>query len=208
MSAATAATAVLDPEDAARADLYGLIAHLFYAPPPAALLATIAAADDIAARSQQESALAAGWRQLQAACAAIDARVTAEEYGELFIGVGKALVPLQASWYRTGFLNERPLADLRTDLAALGLSRLQSSNETEDHISALAETMRILITAGAGQAAGRLDMQKRFFMRHVQPWYTGLAVGIDSEPKANFYRIVGALMRAFFDTEKAQFENF
>lgn len=208
MTASTATAAALDPEDAARADVYGLIAHLFFGPPPATLLATIAGADDIAAQSQQESALTACWRQLQAACAAVDARTAGAEYGELFVGVGKARVPLQASWYRSGFLNEKPLADLRADLAALGLSRLQSVNETEDHISALAETMRILISAGAGQGTGHMEAQKRFFMRHVQPWYAGLAAGIDSESQANFYRIVGALMQAFFDTEKAQFETY
>lgn len=208
MTAAVGIKTLLAPEDAARADLYALIAHLFFAPPPAQLLATIAGADDIAARSITESALAQCWRQLQAACAATDVRAVAEEYDALFLGVGKSPVPLQASWYRSGFLHEKPLADLRSDLATYGLSRLQSVSETEDHISALAETMRILATVDNAGELQSLELQKRFFGRHVEPWYAALADGIESMQQASFYRIVGALMRAFFDTEKAQFESY
>jgi TorA maturation chaperone TorD len=200
--------AVLAPEDAARADLYALIAHLFYAPPTAQLLAAIAAADDIAALVDAPTPLATAWRQLQAACAATDLPAVADEYRELFVGVGRAAVPLQASWHRTGFLNEKPLSELRSDLAALGLSRLQSVSETEDHLAALAEVMRLLIVEAGDGGADRLAEQKRFFSRHVEPWYAGLAARIDGMPEAGFYRTVGALMRAFFDTEKAQFESF
>jgi TorA maturation chaperone TorD len=199
---------LLAPEDAARADLYALLAHLFHSAPTAQLLEAIAGADDIAAHSDAQTPLAIAWRQLQAACATTDAQAAADEYRELFLGVGRAPVPLQASWHRTGFLNEKPLSELRSDLAAMGLSRLQSVNETEDHVSALAEAMRILIAEGASGEPDALDEQKRFFSRHVQPWYPALAAQIEAMPQAGFYRVVGLLMRTFFDTEAAQFESF
>ncbi len=198
--------AALAPEDSARADLYGLLAHVYYGPPSPQLLDAIAGADDVAALAAHDAPLAQAWRRLQAACAAADAGAVRAEYHDLFLGVGLAAVPLQASWYLAGSLNDKPLARVRGDLAALGLSRLQSSSESEDHFSALAESMRALIArAGAG---GGLEDQKRFFARHIQPWYAGLVERIDAAARANFYRIVSALTRAFLDTEKAQFETY
>ena len=43
-----------------------------------------------------------------------------DEYDALFGGVGKPEIFLYGSHYLSGFLNEKPLARLRTDLAALG----------------------------------------------------------------------------------------
>jgi TorA maturation chaperone TorD len=56
----------------------------------------------------------------------------AREYDRLFGGVGKPEVFLYGSHYLSGFLNEKPLARLRTDLAALGLARDEAMPETED----------------------------------------------------------------------------
>ena len=59
------------PEDRARADLYALIATLFYAPPDAGLLQALAEADEIVGEDDSV-ALAEAWGALQRACAAVD----------------------------------------------------------------------------------------------------------------------------------------
>ena len=76
-------------------------------------------------------------------------------------------VNLHASHWRTGFMMDKPLADLRGDLAALGLERRDESSLLEDHLASLAE-----IDADADRRAARgarrrpLDVQRRFFECH------------------------------------------
>lgn len=196
------------PEDAARGDLYAVLAALLGAPPSASLLTLIAGADDIAARSSAATALAGAWRDLQAASAAADEEAVREEYAALFFAVGEPQVMLYASWYRTGFLMEEPLARVRADLARLGLSRLQSVNEPEDHIAALCETMRLLVYEEQDADAARLAVQKQFYSRHIAPWHAKMTQRIEQAAAANFYRKVAVLMQAFFDAETAHFEHY
>ncbi len=195
----------LAAEDAARADLYALLSTLWAAPPAPSLLRAVAAADDIGAGGENEPPLAREWGRLQAAAAVADPAALQEEYRDLFVGVGEPPIVLNASWYRTGFLNEYPLAGVRDDLARAGLSRLQSAVETEDHIASLLETMRLLI---AGDGSDPFDRQKAFFTRHIKPWYAKLAQRVEQCGQANFYAVVVALTREFLDTESAQFENY
>ena len=209
MSAATQSLVrELAEEDTARADLYALLAALWTSAPGAQLLEAIAGADDVGARSDSDPPLTREWRRLQAAAAVADPDALREEYRDLFIGVGEPQVVLNASWYRTGFLNEYPLAEVRADLARAGLSRLQSSPETEDHIAALLEAMRLLIAGEDADSGRSLETQRTFFTRHIKPWYTDLAQRVEGIERANFYRIVVALTREFLDTESAQFENY
>jgi TorA maturation chaperone TorD len=198
----------LAPEDAARGDLYAVLAALLGAPPSAALLRLIAGADDIAEESSADTPLAGAWRNLQAASAAADEDAVREEYAALYFAVGEPQVMLYASWYRTGFLMEEPLARVRADLARLGLSRLQSVNEPEDHIAALCETMRLLVYEKQDTDATRLAVQKRFFSRHIAPWHAKLTQRINQAAAANFYRRVAVLMQTFFEAETAHFEHY
>lgn len=196
-----------DPQDAARADLYALLAHLFYAAPAQPLLASIAAADDITAEAP-DTTLGGAWQRLQAAAAAVDAQALAREFQDLFIGVGSGEVMPYGSWHLTGFLMEEPLARLRDDLAQLGLSRLQSTSEPEDHIAALTETMRLLVAGGPGFEPAAYATQKRFFARHLRPWYPRFIGQLCGAPSARFYRAAGELAQAFLDTEAACFEAY
>jgi TorA maturation chaperone TorD len=201
-------TGTLAPEDRARADLYALLSALWAAPPPATLLRALGAADDIGAAGDGDPPLAQQWRRLQAAAAVADPVALREEYSGLFVAVGEPPVVLNASWYRTGFLNEHPLAEVRNDLARMGLSRLQSALETEDHIAALLETMRLLIAGDGDGPAGPLETQRAFFTRHIKPWYAQLAQRVEQCGQANFYAVVVALTRAFLDTESEQFQSY
>jgi TorA maturation chaperone TorD len=194
---------VATEEDAARANLYGLLARLLYVPPDAALLQAIASADEIAA---PESPLAASWHGLQAASEVMNVEAAEEEYGRLFIGLGQGEVMPYLSWHLTGFLMEEPLAKLRDDLAELGLARAVEVSEPEDHIAALCEVMRWLATGDAETAPGALARQRAFFARHLQPWYARFADALEAAPSANYYRAVARLLKDFLDIEAQAFD--
>ena len=64
--------------------------------------------------------IGAAWNRLILASRAMDAEAAEQEYTDLFVGVGKSPVNLHASHWLTGFMMERPLAQLRADLARAG----------------------------------------------------------------------------------------
>ena len=120
-------TSALD-EELARAELYGLLARLWYAAPDAELLAAFRVAPTEAPAAG--AFLEAPWRQLVAVARGIDAQAARDEYDALFGGIGKPDVYLFGSHYLSGFLNDKPLARLRGDLERIGLAREQAVPET------------------------------------------------------------------------------
>ena len=105
----------------------------------------------------------------------------------------------------SGFLNEKPLARLRTDLNSLGLERSELMRDTEDHFAYLCEVMRYLI-AGEDVAVANLTRQREFFSTHIQPWANQMCDGIQSNTKANFYASLAELIRAFMGVEAQGFD--
>lgn len=186
--------------ETARADLYGLLASLFYAPPSATLLSMIASASD-----EGEGVLGEAWGNLLKAANAGDADALREEYEQLFIGVGKPEVMLYGSYYLSGFLMEKPLAALRADLLQLGLQRAEQVTESEDHIASLCEVMRYLI-ASDDVLQAKLAAQKAFFASHMQGWILHLCDAISAHPHAKFYSSVANLSRVFFEVEMQAFD--
>ncbi len=91
-----------------------------------------------------------------------DVAAATDEYEALFLGLGRSEIMLYGSFYLAGYLNEKPLAALRGDLARLGLARDETRSETEDHIAHGLEVMRYLI-AGDDLAVSNLEQQRRFF---------------------------------------------
>lgn len=195
-------TSALD-EEMARAELYGLLSILYYAPPAGQWLAQMRVAATDA--PTQGGFLEEPWRALVgAARAASDAQIAAE-YTQLFGGVGKPEVSLFGSYHLSGFLNEKPLATLRGDLAELGLARDEAMSETEDHIAYLCEVMRYLI-AGDDGAVSTLGHQQTFFRAHLQPWVSRLCEALQAHPQARFYAAVAALTQAFMAVEAQGFD--
>lgn len=192
-----------DAEELARAELYGLLARLWLAPPDEALRAQIAVA--VTEAPQPGGFLEAPWQTLVAALRAASPRELADEYDALFAGVGKPEVFLYGSYYLSGFLNEKPLAALRADLARLGLVRDEQRGETEDHVAGVFEVMRYLI---AGDDAGvcNLEQQRRFFRAHVQPWVEKLCDAVEAQPRARAWRALAGLTRAFVQVETQGFD--
>ncbi len=191
---------VLAPEDEARANLYGLMARLFYAAPDAALLQAIARSGPL--QAEGDSPLASAWKQLIDASAGANADSVREEFERVFIGTGKAEVTLYTGAYTVRSSVDSPLAELREQLAALGLARRGEANHPEDHLAALCETMRHIIAEQHGGA----DEQRRFFIRWIRPAAGPLCDAIDVNPNVDFYKHVGHVARSLFELEHKAFE--
>lgn len=202
MSSAPPTSSALD-EETARAEVYGLLAALYYAPPAPDLLAQIRVAVTEAPASG--AFLEESWRQLVGSARELSDQAVTDEYDALFGGLGKPEVQLYGSHHLSGFLNDKPLAALRGDLAALGLTRDEAMPETEDHIAYLCEVMRFLI-AGDDVEVSNLTRQRAFFAAHLQPWVMGLCDTLESHPKARFYAALGGFSRAFFSVEAQGFD--
>ncbi len=209
MNAATPASfrsSPVSPEDVARARWYSTLAEFFRAPLSAARLAEIgrqATAPD--ANDADATALGRAWNAFALACANADAEAVRQEYEAAFIGVGKAEVFLNASWHISGYLHERPLVDLRQHLALLGVARRADVSDTEDHVSALCETMAWLIVA-APDTVRSLQTQRVFFQRFLSPWYESLVSAIEHCGVTDFYKHAARLLGEFLAVERQAFD--
>ena len=75
--------------------------------------------------------------------------------------LGGELTPY-ASYYLTGLLYDKPLAELRRDMENLGIAPDDDNKEPEDHIASLCEIMHGLILGSFGVSVSLRD-QKNFF---------------------------------------------
>ncbi|MBR0823959.1 molecular chaperone TorD family protein [Bradyrhizobium manausense] len=186
----------LDPIDAARAQEYALLATLLSAPPSKRLL------EQLAALTGDATPLGRAHADLARAASDTVAAKIEREYFDLFVGLGRGELLPYASYYLTGFLNERPLSRLRADLTALGIERVANSSEPEDNAAILCEVM-------AGLAGGSFEAspeaQRAFFEKHVSSWMGRLFADMESAENARFYRAVGALGRALLEIETEAF---
>jgi TorA maturation chaperone TorD len=196
------ASSALD-EETARAELYGLLAQLYYAPPSAELAASlrVAVTEAPAAGGHLEEP----WRRLVGVAREMDDQAIEDEYVALFGGMTKPDVYLYGSHYLSGFLNEKPLAKLRGALDALGLAREDAMSETEDHIACLCEVMRYLIAAD-DVAVANLTQQRAFFASHIQPWTAQMVDAVIAHPQACFYAALATFTRAFLAVEAQGFD--
>ena len=190
-------------EETARAEIYGLLSRLYYEPPVPELLRDLRAA--VTEAPAAGAFLEESWREVVGAARAMPDAAIAAEYQALFGGVGKPEVYLFGSHYLSGFLNEKPLAQLRTDLAQLGLTRDEAMPETEDHIAYLCEVMRYLI-AGDDVAVANLTRQRDFFAAHLQAWVPALCDALAAHPAAAFYAALAGFTRAFASVESQGFD--
>jgi TorA maturation chaperone TorD len=202
MSQRLPVSAALD-EEIARAELYGLLARLWYAAPDADLLAAVQVAPTEAPAAG--GFLEEPWRTLVGAARGTDAAALRNEYDALFGGIGKPDVYLFGSHYLSGFLNDKPLVHLRRDLERIGLARDESMPETEDHVACLFEVMRYLIAAEDVEVAN-LTAQQAFFSTHVQPWLPAMCDAVARQPKARFYAALAGLTLAFAEVERQGFD--
>jgi len=175
--------AAADEHQLARAGVYSLLGTLLAAPPDGELLGLL--------REVQPGtgALAPAWERLRLAAREAGPQQLEVEYHTLFIGLGRGELVPYASWYLTGFLMEKPLAQLRAELLRLGFSRQEGVAEPEDHAAALCEVMAMTISEN------RLTFleQSAFFSRHMGSWLPRFFRDLEQAESAGFYRAVGHL---------------
>jgi TorA maturation chaperone TorD len=184
--------APIDEVEAARAHEYSLLATLLAHSPDATLLARIARLHG------DRTPLGAAHAALAKAAAATNAGAVEREFFDLFIGVGRGELLPYGSYYLTGFLNERPLARLRADLAALGIERAEDRHEPEDHAATLCEIMAGMIDR---RFPASDEQQRRFFDKHLAPWIGRFFADLATVEGSSFYRPLGAVGRLFIDIE-------
>lgn len=182
--------------DVARAEEYGLLATLLSGAPSAKLIVQLGKLRGDA------TPLGIAHARLGDAASKSAPAVIEREYFDLFVGLGRGELLPYASFYLTGFLNERPLSRLRQDLAALGIERVENNFEPEDHAATLCEIM-------AGLASGRfpasIDAQREMFEKHIAPWMGRLFADMENAAGADFYQSVGSLGRIFLEIEAEAF---
>ncbi|MEL7117029.1 MAG: molecular chaperone TorD family protein, partial [Pseudomonadota bacterium] len=150
-------------EDRMRADLYNFLGVILARPADELLLA------QTQSLSGDDSELGQAINTLAKVAALSKPRAVESEYTKLFIGLGRGELLPYASYYLTGFLNEKPLALLRQDMSSNGMSRAENVFEPEDNIASLMEMMGAMIVGRFGTPA-TLDRQKVFFNKHIGPW--------------------------------------
>jgi len=190
-------TAIPD-EDRMRADLYDFLGAMLARPPSGALLAQSAALEG----DKTPIGLAIG--ALAKLAAKTKPAAAEREFNDLFIGLGRGELVPYASYYMTGFLNERPLALLRGDMADLQITRSTGVFEPEDGIASLMEMMAGLI-AGRFGAPADLATQRQFFNRHIAPWAAHFFRDLEAAKTSVLYAPVGALGAAFISVETEAF---
>lgn len=186
----------VDEIDLLRSREYDLLAVLLGRAPTAELLS------DVAGIQGDTSPIGQAHRALSEAAAATHPDEVSREFFDLFVGVGRGELLPYASYYLTGFLQERPLARLRDDLMAMRIESTGSQSEPEDHVATLLEIM-------AGLSSGRFPAssgeEARFFERNLKPWVERFFLDLERARHARFYRHVGALGRLFTEIETEAF---
>ncbi len=185
-------------EDRLRADLYNFLGLILARPPDQLLLdQTSGLSGDATEIGQAIGALATIARRS-------NPKSVESEFNRLFIGLGRGELLPYASFYMTGFLNEKPLASLRGDLASHGIARSENVFEPEDNIASLMEVMGALIIGRFGTPTP-LDVQRDFFNRHIAPWACHCFTDLEAAKSSVLYAAVGRLGRLFMEIETEGF---
>ncbi|WP_299962564.1 molecular chaperone [uncultured Roseobacter sp.] len=185
-------------EDRLRADIYNYLGLLLARPADQMLL------DQTAHLQGDDSALGQAISGLARVAKVSKPAAVEREFTALFIGLGRGELLPYASYYLTGFLNEKPLAQLRRDMAAHQMTRSETCFEPEDSMAALMEMMGGMIVGRFGAAAS-LAHQRNFYNSHIAPWATHFYSDLEAAKSSIFYASVGAVGKAFMEVEKEAF---
>lgn len=197
MAEAAVSTTVAE-EDALRADLYDFLGAMLAAPPNADLL------KKAKGLTGDDTPIGRAVAALSTIAGAFSPGGAREEFEALFIGLGRGELMPYASYYMTGFLNEKPLAVLRNDMDAMGIERSPNVYEPEDNIASLCEMMAGLIR-GRFFTAVDLAQQKKFFNTHIGPWAGHFFKDLEGAKNSVLYAPIGAIGSAFIEVEREAF---
>ncbi len=195
---ATAENIQVAEEDRLRADLYNYLGTMLAGPPDQMLL------DQTAQLSGDDTPLGQSISALAKVAGLTKSESAEREFNKLFIGLGRGELLPYASYYLTGFLNEKPLATLRQDMAVRGLTQAENVYEPEDNIASLMEMMGALIAGRFGTPAS-LEDQKTFFNRHIAPWARHFYADLEAAKNSVLYAAIGQAGRVFMEIEVEAF---
>jgi TorA maturation chaperone TorD len=181
-----------------RAQSYALIAALLAAAPDQLLLNNIAGLEI----TEPDTPMGQAWHKLKQAATDADVTELAQEYHDVFIGMTQGEVVPYGSFYLSGFLHDKPLAELRKDIAKLGLERQQDVKEPEDHLAAESDVMRLILSA---EGTPIVDAAT-FYQRHLQGWAHKFAQDLQRASSAKFYLAVGQFLETFFQLENQRYK--
>ena len=185
-------------EDRLRADLYNYLGLMLSAPANEELLA------QTAGLSGDDSDLGKAINALARLASQSQPAKVESEFNALFIGMGRGELLPYASYYLTGFLNEKPLAVLRSDMETRGITRAPNAYEPEDNIASLMEMMAGLI-AGRFEKGTTIKEQKVFFQKHIQPWAGHFFTDLEGAKNSVVYAAVGTIGKLFMEIEEEAF---
>jgi len=195
------------PEELARANIYRLIARLFYAAPDEQLLSELLHAPGGQDAGEVQTAVGReyveAWRATVDACRAAYPVVLEREHTDLFAAPGKAPVTPYLLHYVMRYESETPLVALREQLANWGLARLAATSEPEDHVASMFEVMAMAIAVQQRSLAE----QKSFFEKYLYRGAMGFCSAVATSQNARFYRCVARFAKAFLDLEHEAFGN-
>ncbi len=185
-------------EDVLRADMYDFLASLLRTEPSDELI------DKVSRLGGDDTVIGNACLTLAHLSKSIDNGLIRNEYVSLFIGVGRGEILPFASYYLTGFLNDKPLANLRSDMAKIGIGRVDGVKEPEDHIASLFDMMSGLIRGHFGEPSSVAE-QANFFNKHIEPWGGLLMRDIEAAKSVVFYAPLGTIGKTFIEIESIAF---
>ncbi|SNS53707.1 TorD/DmsD family molecular chaperone [Antarctobacter heliothermus] len=197
-TAQTAQAPHIADEDRLRADLYNYLGLMLSGPPDDMLLA------QTAGLSGDDTEMGRAIGTLAKLAKVSKPKAVTSEYNKLFIGLGRGELLPYASYYLTGFLNEKPLALLRQDMTRLGLERADTVFEPEDNIASLMEMMGAMIVGRFGPPAA-IEVQRAFFNKHIGPWAAHFFGDLEGAKNSVFYTPFGTVGRLFMLIEAEAF---
>ena len=179
-----------------RCFIYQLLARTIKAPVDQLFLDTLANID----LPETDHDYISSWQILKKIAQKQDIERLDHEFHQLFIGLGRGEVVPYFSWHKTGFLMEKPLAQLRSDLKKLGFKRQQDNMEPEDHFSSIAEIMAMLV-------ADNREEQTVFFKNYIAPWFRQFFNDIRQTRMGDFYPATANLGDVFISMEIRKTKN-
>ena len=185
-------------EDQLRADMYSFLANMIRTEPSQELL------DSVKKLTGDDSSIGKSIKLISKLAATMHISEIQDEYVNLFVGVGRGELLPFASYYLTGFLNDKPLSKLRNNMNELGVVRIKEVKEPEDHVSSLFDIMSGMITGQFGKQYS-ITEQSNFFEKHLNSWIHLLMSDIESAKTAVFYAPIGSLGKEFINIEREAF---
>ena len=191
-------TAQVAVEDRLRADLYNFLGLILSGPASQIIL------DQTTDLTGDDTDLGQAISSLARVAKVSKPASVESEFNALLIGLGRGELLPYASYYLTGFLNEKPLATLRRDMAVRGITRAQNVYEQEDNIASLLEMMGGLVVGRFG-APATLSDKREFFNKHISPWAAHFFSDLEAAKNSVLYASVGAVGKAFMAIEAESF---